>query len=146
MKQTFLRGMANVCLTLTFLFAVGILTASAQDKKACSNNDACCSRGKKSSSKALVCKLTGKEMLERKASIIAALKSYVIERKELRNGYSYKFKADDQSIDQLTAFIKFERQCCDFFDYSVFIKDDFAYLELRGPKGTKQFIDAKIAI
>ena len=130
----------------TFLLAVGVLTASAQSDKSCSGKDACCSKGKKSSHKALVCKLTGNDMQERKAAIIAALKTYVIERKELRNGYSYKFKADDQSIDQLTAFIKFERQCCDFFDYRLFVKDDFAYLELRGPKGTKQFIDAKINI
>lgn len=54
-------------------------------------------------------------MQKRKATVIASLKSQIIEKKELENGYIYKFKGNDPVLDELAEFIKTERQCCDFF-------------------------------
>lgn len=90
----------------------------------------------------IVCKLTGAEMPKRKATVIASLKQKLIEKKELAKGFSYKFTGSDALIDELAAFIKTERLCCAFFDFSLRIKGDgsAAWLSITGPKGSKKFI------
>lgn len=97
-------------------------------------------------SEALVCKLTPKELQIRKATVLESLRKQVIEKKELDNGYSYKFGNSDGVLDELTDFIKTERQCCDFFDFSLsIISDENAiWLSLTGPKNAKDFIKAEL--
>lgn len=63
----------------------------------------------------VACKLTTPELQQRKTTVIAALKALVLERKELTNGYAYRFEGSDQNLDRLNEFIKTERMCCDFF-------------------------------
>ena len=90
----------------------------------------------------LSCKLTTPELRERKATVIASLKKQVIEKKELKNGYAYKFTGSDSTVDELANFIKTERQCCDFFTFNISVSGDKseAWLQITGPKGTKDFI------
>jgi hypothetical protein len=96
----------------------------------------------------ITCKLTTPEMQKRKATVIADLKKQVIERKELENGFSYKFHGFDKIIDELTSFVKTERLCCDFFDFALSVKGDasFAWLTITGPNGTKDFITSEIGL
>jgi hypothetical protein len=96
--------------------------------------------------KAPTCKLTTPELQERKKTVIAELKSLVVERKETATGVQYKFDGSDKMIDLLTSFIKTERLCCDFFtfDLSVGSEEKFIWLELSGPEGTKDFIETEI--
>jgi hypothetical protein len=63
----------------------------------------------------VVCKLTSPEMQKRKETVIASLKRKMIEKRELTNGFSYKFAGSDGLIDELTTFVKTERLCCEFF-------------------------------
>src|SRR5262245_33491672 len=63
----------------------------------------------------LSCKLTSPELQRRKATVLASMKKQVLERKELENGFSFKFPGNDRMVDELTEFVKSERQCCDFF-------------------------------
>ena len=56
--------------------------------------------------KPLSCKLTSPELRKRKETVIASLKKQVLERKELPNGYAYKFTDTDAVLDELTEFIK----------------------------------------
>lgn len=97
-------------------------------------------------SDALVCKLTPKELQARKATVLESLRKQVIEKKELDNGFSYRFTNTDQVLDELTDFIKTERQCCDFFDFSLSIlsDDNAIWLSLTGPKNAKDFIKAEL--
>lgn len=92
--------------------------------------------------KQITCKLTSPEMLKRKATVIASLKKKIIVKKELVNGFSYEFSGTDAVIDELATFVKTERLCCDFFDFSLSIKGDgtTACLIITGPKGVKNFI------
>lgn len=94
----------------------------------------------------LSCKLTTPELQERKRTVLAEVKSLVIERKETEKGVRYKFDGSDTNIDLLTNFIKTERLCCGFFDFDLFVggEDNFVWLELSGPEGTKDFIEAEI--
>ena len=96
----------------------------------------------------LACKLTSPELGQRKATVITGLKEQMIEKKELKNGYSYKFVGTDQMVDELTEFIKTERECCDFFTFNLSISGDKseAWLVITGPKGAKDFIRTELEI
>ncbi|MES1181230.1 MAG: hypothetical protein ABUL44_00390 [Flavobacterium sp.] len=119
---------------------VGIITASitsfAQKKAACTED--CC---KKTKETVFTCKLTSAEFRERKATVIASLKKQVLEKKELKNGFAYKFAGNDNTVDEITNFIKTERQCCSFFKFNMSINGDSeTWLEITGPKGAKDVI------
>ncbi|WP_276484809.1 hypothetical protein [Paraflavitalea pollutisoli] len=96
--------------------------------------------------KEMTCKLTSLELRQRKATVIASLKKQIVERKELSNGFSYKFKGTDSVIDELTMFIKTERQCCDFFEFGLSVKGDgsTAWLTITGEQGVKDFITTEL--
>lgn len=101
-----------------------------------------------SDSTELSCKLTSKDLQERKATIIASLKKQVLEKKELQNGYAYRFSGTEKIMDDLIEFIKTERQCCDFFTFTLTFSGDGteAWLELTGPDGSKDFISTELGM
>ena len=96
----------------------------------------------------LSCKLSAPEIRQRKETVLASLKKQVLEKKALKNGYAYKFPGTDKMLDELTEFIKTERQCCDFFVFNLSISGDKSeiWLELTGVEGAKDFIDGELAI
>ncbi|HVX00137.1 MAG TPA: hypothetical protein VHA52_06870 [Candidatus Babeliaceae bacterium] len=101
----------------------------------------------KNASTPMVCKLTSPELQKRKATVIASIKKLVIEKKELPNGYSYKLDGSDNNINLLTDFIKTERQCCNFFNFSINVNNDqFAWLKITGNKGVKNFIASELEL
>lgn len=95
---------------------------------------------------ACVCKLTSPELTKRKHTVIASLKKKVLESKESDHGFAYKFDGYDIVIDELCEFIKTERQCCDFFSFSLSVGKEpgFIWLELTGPRGAKEFIKTEL--
>lgn len=105
-------------------------TASTEKKSGC------CNPGE------LSCKLTSPELQERKNTVIASLRKQVVEKNELADGYSFKFNGSDAMLDELTEFIKTERQCCDFFSFTLHATDEksFMVLDITGPEGAKEFI------
>lgn len=136
---------------LVFIAALStvFMACGGNSTKECS--DPSCLPGKTSSmktdsTKSLSCKLTTAELQQRKATVIAQLKSKSIEKVELTNGFSYKFDDTDSTIDMLTEFIKTERQCCDFFDFSIRLTDGFTWLDITGPEGAKEFIKSELEL
>jgi hypothetical protein len=101
-----------------------------------------------SETKQITCKLTTSELQERKRTIIASLKSMVLERTEVENGLRFKFKGDDETHELLTSFVKTERLCCDFFTFSITVGgvESDLWLELSGPEGAKEFIKEEIGL
>lgn len=158
--------MKNLIIIL-FALASGI-TVSAQEAK----KDLCCSSNEKkpnamdttsknqnasvctstceatSKTTQLACKLTTPELQKRKATVLASLKKRILEKKELSNGYAYRFIGSDEVIDELTEFIKTERECCDFFTFNLSINGDKseAWLELKGAEGAKEFIKSELEL
>jgi len=68
-----------------------------------------------------------------------------------RNGawdYAFKFPGTDAMLDELTEFIKTERECCDFFTFNISISGDKseAWLELTGLEGAKDFIKTELEL
>ncbi|MBI2284009.1 MAG: hypothetical protein HYU71_09890 [Bacteroidetes bacterium] len=109
----------------------------------CSDN--CTAKNK---SNELSCKLTTPELQKRKETVIESLKQKVLDKKELTNGYVYKFSGTDEVLDELTEFIKTERLCCEFFTFGLSISGDKSevWLELTGMDGAKDFITAELGL
>lgn len=107
----------------------------------CSDN--CKAKNKTSE---LSCKLTTPELQKRKETIIASLKKQILDKKELKDGYAFKFEGRDEVLDELIAFIKTERMCCDFFTFGLSISGDKSevWLELTGVDGAKDFITSEL--
>lgn len=94
------------------------------------------------------CKLTTPELQKRKETVLASLKSKIIEKKEVPNGYSFKFAGTDAVIDELTEFVKSERACCSFFIFTLSFSGDGseAWLTLTGPEGAKEMISDELGL
>ncbi|WP_447952058.1 hypothetical protein [Chryseobacterium koreense] len=94
------------------------------------------------------CKLTTPELQKRKETVIASLKQQIIEKKELQDGYAFKFAGKDSVLDELTEFVKTERTCCDFFTFRISVSGDKseAWLELTGGNRAKDFIISELGL
>ena len=78
--------------------------------------------------------------------MLASLKRQVLERKELPDGYSFRFPGTDQVLDELIEFIKTERTCCEFFHFTLSVNSDkqAVWLTLTGTEGVKAFITTEL--
>ena len=76
------------------------IRTSAQIKENCDDN---CEK-KNNASVVITYKLTSSELRERKATVIASLKSQIQSKKELKNGYTYKFADSNKTLDDLVSF------------------------------------------
>ena len=88
------------------------------------------------------CKLTTPELQQRKATVLESLRTKMLEKKELVKGYAFRFNGSDEMIDELAAFIKTERICCDFFTFQISVAGNGSscWLEITGDIGVKEFI------
>jgi len=120
-------------------------TKAKTSKSSVTCTDDCEAKNKKDK---LTCKLTTPELRERKATVIASLKKQILETKELKKGFAYKFSGSDSMVDELAIFVKTERICCDFFVLNLSISGDKseAWLEITGPKGAKDFIKTELEL
>ena len=96
----------------------------------------------------LTCKLSSEKFQQRKTTVLALLQKNVLEKRELDNGYAFKFQGSDAMIDTLTSFIKTEKECCDFFIFNLAVRgnEDYVWLQLTGPKGAKDFIKTELEL
>jgi hypothetical protein len=96
----------------------------------------------------LVCKLTTPELRARQQTVLARLKSQVLHKKELADGFAYEFPGTDAMLAELMSFIVTERQCCGFFTFQLAVQDEShsAWLEVKGPEGVKDVIHNELAL
>jgi hypothetical protein len=94
------------------------------------------------------CKLTAPELQKRKEIVLASLKKQILEKKEVPNGYSFKFAGTDAMVDELAEFVKSERSCCSFFIFTLSFSGDGteAWLTLTGPEGAKEMISDELGL
>lgn len=149
--------MKNIATILTL--AILTLTACNNSDKTANNKTmtadketttSTCSDNCKAKNKTneLSCKLTTPELQKRKETVIASFKQQILDKKELKDGYAFKFAGTDEILDELTEFIKTERICCDFFTFGLSVSGDKseAWLELTGVDGAKDFITAEFGL
>ena len=96
----------------------------------------------------LSCKLSSPELKQRKVTVLASLRKKVKEKKELSNGYAFRFEGSDKTLEELFEFVKTERECCDFFTFNLSISGDKseAWLELTGVDGAKDFVTDELGL
>ena len=125
-------------LKLLLVLMIFGITANAQLKECLGS---CCKK-----EAAFKCKLTTPEFRERKATVIAELKGIMKKKKELKDGYSYKFAGSDDVVAKLNEFIKTEKECCDFLSFNLVVSKDksAAWLEITGAEGVKEFIKSEL--
>ena len=92
----------------------------------------------------IACTLTNSELQERRRDVLQKVRSAVTELRELEDGYSYCFPADDDRLVELARLINFERKCCPFLRFRLTVESGNGpiWLEMTGPEGTKEFLAA----
>lgn len=146
----------KVFLVAGFL-SCSIVSFSQPNKSAEKCDGACCKKDSTLSSvinptvilemekkKEVRCKLTTPELRKRKEEIIGSLKVKIQQRLELKDGYRYRFEGSDKNVDEVIAFIKSERLCCDFFSFQLSLEEQDLWLTITGPDGAKEFIKSEI--
>lgn len=105
--------------------------------------DTDCSCGE---SEALSCNLTSPELRKRKETVLENLRRQILEKKALPNGFSFRFSGNDTVLDELTEFVKTERECCPFFTFDLSVSGDKSkvWLLLTGADGVKDFISGEL--
>ncbi len=96
----------------------------------------------------LVCTLTSAELQQRKETVLASLRRQVLEKRELSDGYAFRFAGSDEVLDELLEFIKTERTCCAFFTFGLSVSGDGreAWLQMTGAPGVKYFIEVELGL
>lgn len=125
-------------------FLCNVLMAQAPNGHA-----ACCApKSATASSTPLICKLTTAELNHRKETVLASLQGKVLERKELIDGYAFRFEGSDAVLNELNTFIQSERQCCPFFTFGLSVSGEpsEAWLALTGPEGVKEVIRDELGL
>ena len=90
----------------------------------------------------VACNLTAEEQTERHADVTERIFARVLETEDLTDGYGFRFPADGTLIQELIEFIQFERGCCPFFTFELVFEPSQGpvTLRMRGPEGTKEFL------
>ena len=91
----------------------------------------------------IACSLPELEQTERGEEISTNILSEVQQRIELEDGYEFLFPGTDASAAKLLQFVTSERDCCRFFTFELIFEPNLGpiKLRLRGPEGTKGFIE-----
>lgn len=109
----------------------------------CFNADSSCDE-----LRSLSCNLTSPELRERKQTVLESLKRQILEKKEMPNGFSFRFPGNEVVLDELTEFVKTERECCPFFTFELSVSGNKSkiWLSLTGPDGVKDFITGELGL
>lgn len=92
----------------------------------------------------IACTLTDVQFQERRAGLLKKASDAVLEKKELDDGYSYRFSLDRISLAELAQLVTVERECCKFLQFDLHLEpgEGPVWMELTGPAGTKDFLDS----
>ena len=66
----------------------------------------------------------------------------------MANGYRLRFDGRDNVLGALATLIEAERECCPFLSFQLDVEPDRGpvYLELTGPEGTREFLEAELGL
>ena len=90
----------------------------------------------------IACYLTGAELREREATLLAQFRSAVIETEELPNGYAFRVPGDGKWVAITAEMIVAERECCPFLTFEFVAQPSMGPVIVRvtGPAGAKDFL------
>jgi len=79
---------------------------------------------------------------ERHASLLRGLSAKIQHRRELSDGFAFRFAAEGETIAELAEWIGLERICCPFLRFSVEVEANAGpvWLRLTGSAQVKAFV------
>lgn len=94
----------------------------------------------------VACSLDEAHLAARK-KLLHELTRDVVERRELDDGFAYRFDAKPGIVTRLARLVDLERGCCKFLAFRIEAgqADRPVWLEVRGPAGTKEMIEEVFA-
>jgi hypothetical protein len=92
----------------------------------------------------VACALPPDELKAREEDLMVNLFSAVQERRELADGYAFRFSPTPDRASEVLRFVIQERECCPFFHFEIHFEPGGGplWLYLRGPEGTKEFLES----
>jgi hypothetical protein len=90
----------------------------------------------------VACSLSPPELRERRETALRTLRARAREVREIAGGWSIRFAAEDQLLDELMRFIQMERKCCSFLRFGLVVTpgEGPVWLEMTGPDGTEDLL------
>ena len=86
------------------------------------------------------------EARPRHASLLRSLAAKTRERRELGDGFAFRFDTDSGTLTELAEWIGLERRCCPFLRFTIDVEPGGAlWLRLTGDGGVKAFVGETFA-
>jgi len=94
----------------------------------------------------VACSLTEPELAARRTGVLADVRRSALEARWLPDGARLRFAAGPESLAMLATFIDLERRCCAFLRFRLTVEPGGGpvWLELTGPPGTREFLEAEL--
>src|SRR5437588_11948544 len=92
----------------------------------------------------IVCTLGPAALKARKAGLLARVAGLSKQTVKIGAGYRFEFTSDRETLSLIAQMIEAERECCRFLRFDLTVEPDSGpiSLELTGPPGTEEFLDA----
>jgi hypothetical protein len=92
----------------------------------------------------VACSLTEPELAERRAGVLGEVRRAQEGARWLADGVALRFAAEPERLALLARFIDLERRCCAFLRFRLTVEPGGGpvWLELTGPPGTREFLEA----
>ena len=92
----------------------------------------------------IVCTLSPEALNARKQQLLARVAAVSKQTVKIESGYRFEFVAARDTLSLIAHMIDAERQCCQFLRFNLIVEPNSGpiSLELTGPSGTQQFLDA----
>jgi hypothetical protein len=92
----------------------------------------------------IACTLSPAELGARRDALLPGLIGLATSRQPLDDGYRFTFDAVSDRLSHIARVIDVERQCCRFLKFQLTVDQAGVpfTLDVTGPEGTKEFLDA----
>ena len=92
----------------------------------------------------IVCTLTPEQLSAQRQGLLPGLMARAEERTALNRGYRMRFTPRAGLLDEIAGILEQERGCCRFLKFQITVEPGNGpiYLEVTGPKGTREMLDA----
>jgi hypothetical protein len=94
----------------------------------------------------IACALTPEALRTRREGVLTDLARCAVSRDDLSNGLRLEFSPSAETLNLIARAVEAERHCCRFLRFGMIVEPDGGpvFLELTGPAGTRDFVNALI--
>jgi hypothetical protein len=95
----------------------------------------------------VACSLTEPELAARRAGVLGEVRRAREGAHWLPDGVALRFAPEPDRLTLLATFIELERRCCAFLRFRLIVEPGGGpiWLELTGPPGTREFLEAELS-